>query len=93
MPAHRRSRNLPAVKPAPASDPILDDLLLPASGPNAVPPDRMTPRERREEVIRILARGFLRKARGIPPFVKPQADGQRPTADGTAWRFGGGRVT
>jgi hypothetical protein len=30
----------------------------------------MTPRERREEIIAILARGLLRKACDIPPFAK-----------------------
>ena len=48
-----------------------DDLLLPVSGPNAVPPERMTPRERREEIIAILARGFLRRAVGVPPLARP----------------------
>ena len=61
----RRPRTLTA-----ASSPT-DDLLLPISGPNAVPPERMTPRERREEIISILARGFARRLHGIPPFAKP----------------------
>jgi hypothetical protein len=48
-----------------------DDLLLPIAGPNSVPPAAMTPRERREEIISILARGMLRRLHGIPPFAKP----------------------
>ena len=64
----RRSRNLPIAQPA---DQKIDDLLLPVSGPNAVPPDKMTPRERMNEIVAILARGLLRRLHGIPPFVKP----------------------
>ena len=58
---------------APAPSP-LDDLLLPFSGPNAVPPERLTPRQRREEIIALLARGLLRKAASIKPFAKPTAN-------------------
>ena len=67
----RRSRN---TIPTPSTTPQVDDLLLPASGPNGVPPDKMTPRERREEIIAILARGMLRKAHGISPFTKPDVN-------------------
>ena len=52
--------------PAPST---IDDLLLPACGPNALSPEKMTVRERREEIVSILARGLLRQARGIPPFA------------------------
>ena len=48
---------------------LTDDLLLPACGPNALSPEKMTVRERREEITAILARGLLRQARGIPPFA------------------------
>ena len=61
----RRSRTVTTTAPSPT-----DDLLLPVSGPNATPPERMTPRERREEIITILARGLLRRAHGIPPFTR-----------------------
>ena len=64
----RRSRTLPV---APVSDPRLNYLLRPVSGPNAIPPSKMTPRERQEEIIAILAHGMLRKLRGIPPFTRP----------------------
>jgi len=47
----------------------IDDLLLPACGPNALSPEKMTVRERREEIVSILARGFARRLRGIPPFA------------------------
>ena len=53
----------------------IDDLLLPAAGPNGVPPDRLTPRQRREEIVHLLSRGFLRKAAGISPFTKPASAG------------------
>jgi hypothetical protein len=55
-----------------------DDLLLPVSGPNAVPAAKLTPRERRDEIIAILARGMLRKLKGIPPFTKPTVTGSPP---------------
>ena len=81
MPARRRSRNMivapsaTAVPSTPPADPRLDDLLLPASGPNAVPPEKMTPRERVNEIVGILARGLLRKMAGIPPPARPSPDG------------------
>jgi len=49
----------------------IDDLLLPACGSNTLSPEKMTVRERREEIISILARGFSRRLHGIPPFAKP----------------------
>ena len=62
MRTNRRSSTVPTPSP-------IDDLLLPFSGPNAVAPEKMTVRERREEITAILARGLLRQARGIPPFA------------------------
>ena len=82
--ARRRSRTLivvPSVSVAPSKPsyaPRLGDLLLPASGSNAVPPEKLTPRERMNEIVSILARGFLRKAAGIPPFAKPVPNGTAP---------------
>ena len=64
----RTRRRSQTTVPAPSP---LDDLLLPFSGPNAVPPERLTPRQRRDEIIALLARGLLRKAAGIKPFAKP----------------------
>jgi len=84
MPARRRSRNLAvfpsaSITPAtPHSHPTLGDLLLPISGPNAVPPDKLTPRERMNEIVAILARAMARKLRGIPPFAKPVPNGTAP---------------
>jgi hypothetical protein len=87
MPARRRSRSLTAIQPAPPVQPTptadtrLDDLLLPTAGPNAVPTEKLTPRERMNEIVAILARGFLRKAAGIPPFAKPGLGGSASLAD------------
>ena len=67
--SRRRTRNVTAA-PSP-----IDDLLLPYSGPNAVPPEKMTPRERREEIISILACAFLRRAAGMQPFAKSPPTG------------------
>jgi hypothetical protein len=69
-----RPRRVPSpstIRPAALLASLHDDLLLPMSGPNGVPPDQMTPRERMDEVVAILARGLLRKAAGHPPFAKP----------------------
>jgi len=63
MRTNRRSQST-----VPTPSPI-DDLLLPAAGPNGVPPEKMTVRERRDEIVHILSRGFLRRLRGIPPFA------------------------
>lgn len=95
MPARRRSRNLIAVQPATATpsaspaDPRLDDLLLPISGPNAVPPEKMSPRERINEIVAILARALLRKAAGIPPFARPSPYGTASLGEAPPY----GRVT
>jgi len=62
MPRRRSQSTVSAPSP-------IDDLLLPACGPNALSPEKMTVRERREEIVSILARGLLRQARGIPPFA------------------------
>ena len=61
----RRSQTQ-SIVPAPSR---ADDLLLPTCGPNALAPEKMTVRERREEITAILARGFLRRLHGIPPFA------------------------
>ena len=67
----RRRTQTQITVPAPSPT---DDLLLPACGPNGLPPEKMTPRERRLEITALLARGLLRRAAGIPPFARPPAN-------------------
>jgi len=51
------------------------------AGSSAVPPEKLTPRERMTEIVAILARGFLRKAAGIPPFARAVPDAAAPLGE------------